>query len=114
MLLLLGQRATKAASVASEAQKPKKFADKYIEKREQQLFAMHQQLYGGPEPWAFELAYRVPDTAINVQCVHQAGRTRISLSSVASKTVQLAEPYAIEFVHGFGPGNLGLSVNLNI
>jgi hypothetical protein len=73
---------------------------------------VQQQLYGGSSPWNFGVAYRIPDTYINLSGNYQQGRANVQISCVPDEYAPLLG--ANGFSHGVGPGNLGLSVNLNI
>ena len=111
-MLELGQRTAKATSEALKAGKQMSLAMQFLQQQQQQLAAMQQQLYGGSSPWNFGVAYRVPDTTINIQGNYQQGRTNIQLSCVPDESAPLLGQNG--FVNGVGPGNLGLSVNLNL
>ena len=58
------------------------------------------------------LAYRIPDTNINLSGRYEQGRTQIQMSCVPDDSAPMLGPQG--FVNGVGPGNLGISVNLNI
>jgi hypothetical protein len=73
---------------------------------------LQQAAYGQASPLSLGLAYRVPDTNINLSVGHQQGRTNVQLSCVADDSVSLLGPNG--FTRGVGPGNLGVSVNLNV
>jgi hypothetical protein len=58
------------------------------------------------------VVFRIPDTHINLSGNYQQGRTNVQMSCVPDEYAPLLG--ANGFTHGVGPGNLGLSVNLNI
>ncbi|CAN0399884.1 unnamed protein product, partial [Phaeothamnion confervicola] len=53
-----------------------------------------------------------PDTNINVGGTYQGGRASVSLSCVPDEYSSMLGPGG--FSGGVGPGNLGLTVNLNV
>ena len=71
-----------------------------------------QAAYGTASPWNVGVAYRVPDTNINLSVGHQQGRTNFQLSCVPDDSAALLGPNG--FTRGVGPGNLGVSVNLSV
>lgn len=84
----------------------------YLRSQQQQLQAMQQQLFGQSSPWNCALAYRIPDTNINLQGSYQQGRGNIQISCVPDESISLLGPNG--FVHGVTPGNIGISFNVNI
>lgn len=75
------------------------------------------------------MAYRIPDTNINVQLSYQQGKGNVQVSCVPDEASSLLGPNGkrfslsyllflsslfIGFVHGVTPGNVGLSFNINI
>lgn len=59
---------------------------------QQQLQAMQQQLSGGNSPWSMGVAYRIPDTNLNMQLAYQQGRANIQLSCVPDEAISLLGP----------------------
>eukprot|EP00611_Tribonema_gayanum_P024455 TRINITY_DN53_c0_g1_i3.p5 TRINITY_DN53_c0_g1~~TRINITY_DN53_c0_g1_i3.p5 ORF type:complete len:112 (-),score=56.47 TRINITY_DN53_c0_g1_i3:96-431(-) len=108
----LAQRSKKAADAAIKAAQQQSTAMQFLQHQQQQLAALQQQLYGGSSPWNFGVAYRIPDTHINLSGNYQQGRANVQMSCVPDEYAPLLG--ASGFTHGVGPGNLGLSVNLNI
>jgi len=76
------------------------------------LFTLCLQLYGQSSPWNLGFAYRVPDTNLNLQGQYQQGKTNVQVSCVADEYASMLGPNG--FTNGVGPGNLGLSLNLNM
>jgi len=85
-----------------------------LQQQDQQLRAIQQQfaMGAGGSPWNVGLAYRIPDTNINLSGRYEQGRTQIQMSCVPDDSAPMLGPQG--FVNGVGPGNLGISVNLNI
>ena len=73
---------------------------------------LHSPADGTASPWNLGVAYRVPDTNINLSVGHQAGRTNVQLSCVPDDSAALLGPNG--FTRGVGPGNLGVTVNLSV
>jgi hypothetical protein len=74
---------------------------------------MQQQSFGGSAgQWNVGAAYRPPDTNINASLSYQQGRTNIQISMVPDESASLLGPNG--FTAGVGPGNLGLSFNINV
>lgn len=71
------------------------------------LIAPFQQVaYGTASPWNLGLAYRIPDTNINLSAGHQQGRTNIQLSCVPDESAGMLGHNG--FTRGVGPGNVRL------
>ena len=68
--------------------------------------------YGTASPLNLGLAYRVPDTNINLSLGHQQGRTNVQLSCVPDEAAAMLGPNG--FTRGVGPGNLGVSLSLTV
>jgi hypothetical protein len=83
----------------------------FLQVQQQQIAALQQQAYGSGSRWTIGCAYRIPDTTINLSGTYQQGRTNIQISSVPDESAGLLGSSG--FVHGVGPGNLGLSANIN-
>ncbi len=79
---------------------------------QQQLQQLQQQAFGQSSPLQLGAAYRIPDTSINLSGSYQNGKTNLQLSCVPDDSAAMLGPNG--FTRGVGPGNLGLSVNVNI
>jgi len=77
-----------------------------------QIAQLQQVAYGTASPLNLGLAYRVPDTNVNLSLGHQQGRTNVQLSCVPDESSPLLGPNG--FTRGVGPGNLGVSVSLTV
>lgn len=95
-----------------QAAKNQQEAFQTIQYYQSQIQQLQQAAYGSASPWNMALAYRVPDTNINLSAGHQSGRTNIQLSCVPDESAALLGPNG--FTRGVGPGNLGVSVNLSL
>ena len=84
----------------------------YLQTQHQQIQQLSQQLYGSQTPWNAALAYRIPNTNININGQHQQGRTNVIVSCVADEYAPMLG--ANGFTNGVGPGNLGVSLNLSL
>ena len=84
----------------------------YLQTQHQQIQQLSQQLYGSQTPWNAALAYRLPNTNLNLQGQHQSGRTTVVLSCVPDEYAPMLG--ANGFTNGVGPGNLGVSLNLSL
>lgn len=80
--------------------------------QQQSQMAQLQNALGGGSPLNLALSYRIPDTNINVQYAYQQGRTNVQFTCVPDDQVPFLGPQG--FTHGIGPGNLGVTVNLNV
>nr|UXY87590.1 GTP-binding protein isoform 1 [Cryptomonas curvata] len=88
-------------------------AFQYLQMQQAQIQAMQQQQYGGSSgSWNIGLAYRPPDSNLNISMGYQQGRTNIQISMVPDEQASLLGPNG--FTSGVGPANLGLSLNLNL
>ena len=77
-----------------------------------QMQAVQQQaLGGGVGQWNVGAAYRPPDSIVNLSLAYQQGRTNVQVSMVPDESSSLLGPTG--FTEGVGPGNLGLSFNVN-
>ncbi len=68
-------------------------------------------LGGAVGQWNLGAAYRPPDSNVNVSLGYQQGRTNLQVSMVPDESTSLLGPTG--FTSGVGPGNLGLSFNVN-
>jgi len=85
---------------------------KVLQMQHSQIQQLQGVAYGQASPLNVGLAYRVPDTNINLSLGHQQGRTNVQLSCVPDESAPMLGPNG--FTRGVGPGNLGVSVNLNV
>lgn len=85
---------------------------KLLQTQHGQIQQLQQVAYGTATPLNLGLAYRVPDTNINLSLGHQQGRTNIQMSCVPDESAPLLGPNG--FTRGVGPGNLGVSVSLTV
>ncbi|GMI11695.1 hypothetical protein TrLO_g5496 [Triparma laevis f. longispina] len=112
---LLGEMAAgtkKLVDVELKAASQQSTAMQYLQMQQQQIQQMQMQLYGGSSPWNIGFAYRLPDTNINLQASYQQGRWNGVLSCVPDEYASMLGPNG--FVNGVGPGNVGVSVNMNL
>lgn len=108
----MASNSKKVTAVELRAAQQQSTAMQYLQMQQQQIQQMQMQLYGQSSPWNVGFAYRVPDTNINLQGAHQQGRTTVQMSCVPDEYASMLGPNG--FTNGVGPGNLGLSVNLNL
>jgi len=77
-----------------------------------QMQAVQQQaMGGGVGQWNVGAAYRPPDSNVNLSLAYQQGRTNLQVSMVPDESSTLLGPAG--FTAGVGPGNLGMSFNVN-
>lgn len=77
-----------------------------------QMQAVQQQALGGAVgQWNLGAAYRPPDSNVNLSLAYQQGRTNLQVSMVPDESSSLLGPSG--FTAGVGPGNLGMSFNVN-
>lgn len=104
------QRKLIESQVAASMQHSK--AIQFLRMQHVQMQAVQQQaLGGGVGQWNVGAAYRPPDTNVNVSLGYQQGRTNVQVSMVPDESTSLLGPTG--FTAGVGPGNLGLSFNVN-
>eukprot|EP00614_Pseudopedinella_elastica_P030676 CAMPEP_0172616986 /NCGR_PEP_ID=MMETSP1068-20121228/69313_1 /TAXON_ID=35684 /ORGANISM="Pseudopedinella elastica, Strain CCMP716" /LENGTH=292 /DNA_ID=CAMNT_0013422625 /DNA_START=33 /DNA_END=911 /DNA_ORIENTATION=- len=119
------ERASLQATMNEVARAKKRLADtklaaakaqqeimKLLQTQHSQIQQLQQVAYGTATPLNLGLAYRVPDTNINLSVGHQQGRTNVQLSCVPDESAPLLGPNG--FTRGVGPGNLGVSVSLTV
>jgi hypothetical protein len=106
------ESARKAETAALTASKQQSTAMQFLQNQQQMIQQLQQQLYGQSSPWNVGVAYRIPDTNLNLQGTYQQGRANIQLSCVPDEYAPFLGPNG--FTNGVGPGNLGLSLNLSI
>lgn len=107
----LAQRSRRLVDVQLKAAQQQSSYMQLFQMYQQQIQQLQQAQYGQPSPWNVGLAYRVPDTNINLSGAYQQGRTNVQLSCVPDDSAPLLGPNG--FTRGVGPGNLGVSVNMN-
>lgn len=98
-----------------QAAEQQRQAMQYMQLQQAQMQAMQQQQYSGGGAlgnWNIGAAYRPPDTNVNLSMLHQQGRTQLQVSMVPDEQAGMLGPNG--FTSGVGPGNLGLSFNVNI
>lgn len=87
-------------------------AIQFLRMQHVQMQSVQQQALGGAVgQWNVGAAYRPPDSNVNVSLGYQQGRTNLQLSMVPDESTSLLGPTG--FTAGVGPGNLGLSFNVN-
>lgn len=87
-------------------------AMQYLQQQQQIIQQLQMQLYGQTSPWNVGLAYRIPDTNLNLSGSYQQGRANVQVSCVPDEYAPMLG--ANGFTNGVGPGNLGLSLNLSL
>eukprot|EP01041_Mallomonas_annulata_P012480 gene12480-26268_t len=70
----IAQRAKKVTEVKLAAAKQNQQVLQYMQMQQQQLQAIQQQVQGSSSPWNVGMAYRVPDSNINLSGTYQQGR----------------------------------------
>ena len=108
----ISSRSRKIQEVKWAAAKQNQQAMQYLQMQAQQLQAIQQQIQGSGSPWNAALAYRVPDSNVNIAVNYQQGRATVQLSCVPDESAPLLGSNG--FVNGVTPGNVGLSFNINI
>jgi len=86
-------------------------AFQYLQMQQAQIQSIQQQYGGGVGNWNIGAAYRPPDSNVNISVGYQQGKTNIQISMVPDEQAGLLG--ANGFTAGVGPGNLGISLNLN-
>lgn len=87
-------------------------AIQFLRMQHAQMQAVQQQaLGGGVGQWNLGAAYRPPDSNVNLSLAYQQGRTNLQVSMVPDESSSLLGPSG--FTAGVGPGNLGMSLNVN-
>lgn len=87
-------------------------AIQFLRMQHAQMQAVQQQaLGGGVGQWNLGAAYRPPDSNVNLSLAYQQGRTNLQVSMVPDESSSLLGPTG--FTAGVGPGNLGMSFNVN-
>lgn len=84
-----------------------------LQQLQAQLHNVQQQQFGGtPTLWNIGIAYRPPESFFNISAGYQQGKTNIQITMIPDEYSSLLG--STGFTAGVGPGNLGLSLNLNI
>jgi hypothetical protein len=84
-----------------------------LQQQQSQIHSLQQQQYGGtPTLWNLGIAYRPPDSIFNVSAGYQQGKANIQITMIPDEHASLLG--STGFTSGVGPGNLGISLNLNI
>mmetsp|Transcript_28479 Transcript_28479/g.55547 ORF Transcript_28479/g.55547 Transcript_28479/m.55547 type:complete len:370 (+) Transcript_28479:49-1158(+) len=100
-------------TVKLRAAENQSYSFQLLQQQQAQLHAIQQQQYGGVSTnWNIGIAYRPPDSIFNISAGYQQGKANIQISMVPDEQASLLG--ATGFTAGVGPGNLGLSLNLNI
>ena len=108
----LATRTKRVIDVQLKAAQQQSKCIQLIQMYQQQLQQLQQQAFGQSSPLQLGAAYRIPDTSINLSGSYQNGKTSLQLSCVPDDSAAMLGPNG--FTRGVGPGNLGLSVNVNI
>ena len=108
----IAQSKKRLADTRLQAAKAQQDVLQVIQMQQSQIEQLKQAAYGTASPWKLGVAYRVPDTNINLSLGHQQGRTNVQMSCVPDDSAALLGPNG--FTRGVGPGNLGVSVNLSV
>lgn len=87
-------------------------AMQFLQSQQQMIQQLQMQLYGQTSPWNVGVAYRIPDTNLNLSGTYQQGRANVQFSCVPDEYAPMLG--ANGFTSGVGPGNLGLSLNLSV
>lgn len=104
------QRKLRDTQVTSANQQSK--AIQFLRMQQAQIQAVQQQAMGGSVgQWNVGAAYRPPDSNVNLSLAYQQGKTNLQVSMVPDESSSLLGPGG--FTAGVGPGNLGLSFNVN-
>lgn len=87
-------------------------AMQFLQMQHAQMNAVRQQALGGSiGQWNLGAAYRPPDSNVNLSLAYQQGKTNLQVSMVPDESATLLGPTG--FTAGVGPGNLGMSFNVN-
>eukprot|EP01038_Epipyxis_sp_PR26KG_P006091 gene6091-8394_t len=111
-LLEIANKSKKIAEVKLQSAKTTQQSMAFMQQQQQQLQAIQQQVSGSYSPWNIGVAYRVPDSSINLSLTYQQGRGNVQISCVPDESAPLLG--ANGFVNGVTPGNVGVSFNINI
>lgn len=104
------QRKLQETEVNASQQQTK--AMQFLQMQHAQMNAVRQQALGGSVgQWNLGAAYRPPDSNVNLSLAYQQGKTNLQVSMVPDESATLLGPAG--FTTGVGPGNLGMSFNVN-
>merc|ERR1712078_935119 len=101
----LAESGKTAQDVRLDAARQQQTAMTFLQSQQQMIQQLQTQLYGQTSPWNVGVAYRIPDTNLNLQGSYQQGRTNLQVSCVADEYAPFLGPNG--FTSGVGPGNLG-------
>lgn len=107
----IAQKNKKLLDVKSQAAQTQQQTMALLQQQQSQMMQLQNAL-GGGSPLNLGLSYRIPDTNINVQYTFQQGRTNVQFTCIPDDQAPFLGPQG--FTHGIGPGNLGVTVNLNV
>ncbi|TFJ87056.1 hypothetical protein NSK_001390 [Nannochloropsis salina CCMP1776] len=107
----IAQKNKKLLDVKSQAAQTQQQTMALLQQQQSQMMQLQNAL-GGGSPLNFGLSYRIPDTNINVQYTFQQGKTNVQFTCIPDDQAPFLGPQG--FTHGIGPGNLGVTVNLNV
>jgi hypothetical protein len=79
--------------VIATSAKEKSQSLQFLQQQQQQLAAIQQQALGANSPWNAALAYRIPDSNINLSVMYQQGKN--SDNSILSSVSRL-EPFSLQ------------------
>lgn len=112
MMTEIAQQQRKLATTQVNASQQQSTAIQFLRMQHLQMQAVQQQALGGSVgQWNLGAAYRPPDSNVNLSLAYQQGRTNLQVSMVPDESATLLGPTG--FTAGVGPGNLGLSFNVN-
>jgi hypothetical protein len=108
----IAESSKRSADARVAAAQQSQTAMQFLQSQQQMIQQLQSQLYGQSSPWNVGVAYRIPDTNLNVQGAYQQGRASVQLSCVPDEYAPFLGPNG--FTNGVGPGNLGLSLSLSV
>lgn len=112
MMNEIAQQQRKLVDTQVTASQQQSKAMQFLQIQHAQMQAVQQQFLGGRVgQWNLGAAYRPPDSNVNLSLAYQQGKTNLQISMVPDESSTLLGPAG--FTAGVGPGNLGLSFNVN-
>lgn len=112
MMKEIGAQQRKLVDTQVNASQQQSKALHFLRMQHAQMQAVKQQAMGGAVgQWNLGAAYRPPDSNVNLSLAYQQGRTNLQVSMVPDESATLLGPAG--FTSGVGPGNLGMSFNVN-
>lgn len=112
MMNEIAQQQRKLVDTQVTASQEQSKAMQFLQIQHAQMQAVQQQFLGGRVgQWNLGAAYRPPDSNVNLSLAYQQGKTNLQVSMVPDESSTLLGPAG--FTAGVGPGNLGLSFNVN-